>query len=302
MQIFKAIYGSHLFGCSVPESDEDYKCVHMETLSDLLFTDNHARQDKDESGKVKVETEDYSLRFYLKMLAGGQVIATDMFFTPRQFWTSHTSIWEDLLELKPHIISKRVGPFCGYARSQAHKYGNKGKKLLSVQLALKLLHAKVPFDTLATELCGLEGIGFKTEMTPNRPVRHITICEKSFGETTAYPLWITPLEALEARYGERARLSTSGLDLKAQYHTVRICREAIELLRDHTITFPRPEAELLLRIRTGVLSDDALRECVEAQLAELESAMGHSTLPDGPDWPVINDFIYSKQKLFYGSV
>jgi hypothetical protein len=171
-------------------------------------------------------------------------------------------------------------------------------KLLTVQKALELLRANTPFDKISLELVGMEGVEFKTELTAGRPIRHICICGKSFGETTAYPLWISPLETLEARYGDRARLSTSGLDLKAQYHTIRICREAIELLQDHTITFPRPEADLLYKIRTGYFADEVLREMVEVDTAALEVALQKSTLPEQPNWPMINDFIFDVEKAF----
>jgi len=298
--VFTTLYGSHLFGCAVASSDEDYKSIHLESLQDILFKDTHALQSKNESGPVKIEGESYSLRFYLDRLASGNVIAMDMFFAPKSFWRGphNTALWEDLQELAPHILTSNIKPFCGYARNQALKYGNKGLKLLTVQKAIKLLNANAPFEELQVELRGLEGIKFTTEHAAGGDIRHLNICGKSFGETTAYSLWLPPLIELEAQYGERARLSQTGLDLKAQYHAVRICAEAIEFLTTGRITFPRPEAQLLLKIRSGSYGEESLRDLVDAMIFELDTCKPLPTLRKTPDWDVINGFIYDTERSF----
>ena len=300
--VFTTLYGSHLFGCAVASSDEDYKSIHLESLKDLLGHngDTHAVNTLDSSGVCKVEQESFSLRFYLAMLAKGQVIAMDMFFSPKQFWREsvNQAFWGELQLLKPHILTSNLKPFGSYAKNQAFKYGNKGLKLLTVQKTIRLLEANEPFEKLVIELVGMEGIKFTTEHAAGGDIRHISICGKSFGETTAYSLWLPPLRVLEQHYGERARLSTGGLDLKAQYHTVRICSEALEFLSTGHITFPRPEAMTLLKIRSGAFTEEALRELVDTKMHELESCVVTSSLRPEPDWDVINDFIYSIEKDF----
>ena len=294
--IFTTLYGSHLFGCAVPTSDEDYKSVHLESLSDLLFKDTHALNSKDETGLFKIESESFSLRFFFKMLGEGQVIATDMFFTPPGYWRGTISpIWTELLKLRPYVITRNIAPFAGYARGQSYKYGN---KVLTVQKAIHLLEAKEPFDKLCEELKGMEGIKFSTEHTAGGDIRHLAICGKDFGETTEYHLWLNPIYRLEKQYGERARLSISGTDLKAQYHTVRICCEAIELLSTGTITFPRPEAATLLKIRIGEYGEDALRNLVDAKMTELKETVAMDSLPTVADQAKINDFVLAMEKDF----
>ena len=297
--IFTTLYGSHLFGCNIPTSDEDYKSIHLEDLSDLLFLDTHALNTKDETGPTKIETETFSLRFYLKMLAGGQVIATDMFFAPPQFWRGEVSpLWKEIQALKPYAITRRLHAFASYAKNQAFKYGNKGLKILTVQKAIKLLESNTGFEKLCEELKGMEGIKYTTEHAAGGDIRHIEICGKDWGETTAYHLWLPVLKDLEAQYGERARLSTRGVDLKAQYQTVRITSEAIELLSTGHLTFPRPEAPLLLSIRNNELGEEALRDLVENKLAELKETVPIDSLPEKADWEKLNDFILSAEKDF----
>lgn len=300
--VFSVLYGSHLFGCAVPGSDQDLKHIHLEPLWDLLFSDTHALQDKVGVGGEKVEEEDYSLRFYLHMLSKGQVIATDMFFAPRAFWKNSSPLWEEILNLKPYIITSNIKPFAGYAAGQAHKYGNKGTKLLTVQKAITLLESSTPFLTICNTLRGMEGIKYSTEHAAGGPIQHLSICGKDFGETTSYHLWLEPLYRLEKQYGERARLSTSGLDLKAQYHTVRICCEAIELLTTGFIIFPRPEASLLLKIRKAEMTDPEIRDLVDQKLDELNAAFPRSVLPREANESKIKDFIYSAERDFIRSI
>ena len=47
-----------------------------------------------------------------------------------------------------------------------------------------------------------------------------------------------------------------GYDVKAAMHTLRLLFECLELLRDRKITLPRPEKDLLIRVRTGEFSID----------------------------------------------
>ena len=62
-----------------------------------------------------------------------------------------------------------------------------------------------------------------------------------------------------------------------------MAREAEELLMHHTITYPRPEADLLLAIRKGKLPYKQVAEMLEAGLDRLEECHRQSVLPDRGD-------------------
>jgi hypothetical protein len=66
-------------------------------------------------------------------------------------------------------------------------------------------------------------------------------------------------------------------------HAVRVAREAEELLMHHTITYPRPEADLLLAIRKGELPYKEVAEMLEAGLDRREECHRISALPDRGD-------------------
>ncbi|MCE9564639.1 MAG: hypothetical protein K8U57_21610 [Planctomycetes bacterium] len=86
-------------------------------------------------------------------------------------------------------------------------------------------------------------------------------------------------------YGQRALLAekNEGVDWKAMMHALRVSREAEELLLHHTITYPRPEASLLLAIRKGELPYKQVAEMLEEGLLRLEECRRISRLPDEPD-------------------
>jgi len=74
-------------------------------------------------------------------------------------------------------------------------------------------------------------------------------------------------------------------------HAVRVRREAEELLLTHTIGYPRPEAELLLRIRKGELAYRKVAEMLEAGLERLEECREISTPPEEPDRTLAEELV-----------
>jgi hypothetical protein len=97
------------------------------------------------------------------------------------------------------------------------------------------------------------------------------------------------------QYGHRARQAASneGVDFKALYHAVRVAAEAKELLLTGNITFPRPEASLLLQIRKGELPYAQIAELIEQGLEDVKQAQVVSTLRETADLDWIDGFVYS---------
>jgi hypothetical protein len=98
-----------------------------------------------------------------------------------------------------------------------------------------------------------------------------------------------------ANYGERARaaMTNEGIDWKAVSHAVRVARQALELLRDHKITFPRPDAEELLAIKLGKLPYSQVSPMLEAlvqEVNECESTLPETTDKQSMDWMVYGHY------------
>jgi uncharacterized protein len=92
--------------------------------------------------------------------------------------------------------------------------------------------------------------------------------------------------------GQRTHLESKfGYDTKAGMHALRLLYECQELLRDHTITFPRPERDFLIRVRTGKYPFDrviAMSQKLMQTCKELES---HSTLPQKVDLHAVSTLL-----------
>ena len=294
--IVKILAGSRLYGCATKDSDYDYKGIYFETLEQLLNKSSETIRTTEDN----TEFELYSLNYYMKLLSNGQVIPIDMLFAPKQFIIDNSNTWELIQANRNEFISCNIIPFVDYAKGQAIKYGLKGSKINTINEVIRLVKLSLPFEYICATLIDMEGIEFKDEITnSNKIIKHIIICGKSFGETTDYSLWLEPLEKLRASFGKRAELAMdTGLDLKAQYHTIRICEEAIELLTTGNITFPRPEADTLMKIRNGEYNKIALEELIEDCFNRVKIAETATNLKLTPNYEFMKDIVLEEQRVF----
>lgn len=92
--------------------------------------------------------------------------------------------------------------------------------------------------------------------------------------------------------GQRPELEEKfGYDVKAGMHAIRLLHECIELMFRHTITFPRPEKELLIEVRTGGWSLDKLSTEVNRLFVELKDQRERSSLPENPNRQAVSRLI-----------
>ena len=92
--------------------------------------------------------------------------------------------------------------------------------------------------------------------------------------------------------GQRPEIEAKyGYDVKAAMHTLRLLYECKELVTDGSITMPRPERELLIRIRTGKYSMERVVAMAQKQLAECEAAARTSSLPEKIDRAAVSKLL-----------
>jgi predicted nucleotidyltransferase len=84
--------------------------------------------------------------------------------------------------------------------------------------------------------------------------------------------------------GQRPELEVKyGYDVKAAMHALRLLYECKELVSEGGITLPRPERDLLIRVRTGKYSIDKVIAMADRLFLECRDATGRSLLPDTLD-------------------
>jgi hypothetical protein len=126
-----------------------------------------------------------------------------------------------------------------------------------------------------------------------REMSHLSLANKKVGYTCTVDYARQVYKLALDKYGHRARLAETndGIDWKATMHAVRIAAEAKELLLTGFITFPRPEAELLVKIRTGQIPYKEVEALVEKGLSDIEDAEKKSILADKPNYKLMDELV-----------
>ena len=147
--IVKMKFGSHLYGTATPESDLDYKGVFMPDLEELLLGkvkksySETTGDDRSKNSAGDVDSEMYSLHYFIQLACEGQTVAMDMLHAPDEMILEKSNIWDLIVNERDKFYTKNLEAFVGYARKQAAKYGIKGSRLLELQKVIKLLEDMV---------------------------------------------------------------------------------------------------------------------------------------------------------------
>jgi hypothetical protein len=321
-KILEIKFGSHLYGTNTPESDLDYKAIYVPTAKEIVLGNypktiqtqrNKAHGERNTKDDVDVET--VSLDRFLELLCDGQTMALDMLFAPPKMFVGFDPLWADfwieIVSNKHEFLSSNVNAFVGYARQQAAKYGVKGTRMDALKNTLDLLAKLPPHDKLIdhqlaiVELVEMSKHLISLEKTPLVEIVH---CAAPNGRTEPH-LHVAgrkiPFHALikygteifgkiYKGYGERAFKAqlAGGKDYKALSHAVRVNSEAKELLETGKITFPRPDADLLLKIKKIEMPFEEISEVIEQGLADLMIAQEKSTLRAEPNREYAQDIVF----------
>lgn len=328
-------FGSKLYGSNVATSDDDYRGVFLPASRELLLgkapsgitTSTRKNQEGHKNGPQDVDLEFYSLYRFLELVGEGQTVAFDMLFTPPSYILAATPTWSAVQSIRKQLLNKRCGASIGYARAQADRYSLRGDRMKALENIIERLRPHYERDP--RQLLGdvmpeivhspealvqswepaqrefVKRVVDDSKHLPGGAEYYLKICGKAAGCSSsvkqAYELWKKRLDA----YGERARLAREGgADWKAMYHAVRVYHEAVELLTTHTVTFPRPEAELLLKIRRGEFAPQQVSEMIEEGIRQVLAAQEASTLPWDTDAEIVDAILIKcyGRKLKYSNL
>lgn len=320
-KIVEMKFGSHLYGTQTPESDVDIKGIYIPTAREIVLgtyrrTVNSSRKkaQNERNTKDDVDTEFFSLDRFLELLAEGQTVALDMLFgirdsdvlTPRG-----VEIIADIRANLDKLLTKNINAFIGYARQQAARYGVKGSRMDALKRSLEVLDSLPQHDTLSEHdiiwaallessknLVSLENtalIDIATIRTPNgKDEPHLQICGRKFPMHAKIGYTKQIVKRILDEYGSRAQKAhlAGGKDFKALSHAVRVNSEAVELLTTGKITFPRPDADVLLKIKTMQMRYEDVAELIETGVARLHDIHLKSRLPERHDQSYIDNLVY----------
>ncbi len=314
-EIIRMRAGSHVYGTNVPESDEDFKGVFIPSGDTILL--QRAKENISQSTKKDLlgrnqagdqDVELFAYHQYLKLLLQGQTVALDMLFTPEEHYvTKAEPEWYAILANKKRFLSKGVQAFVGYCRGQARKYALKTERyeavshmvtylkhwegMLGGQSRLSELSDFLPLLVSRAPCTSIVSV----EQVSGQPLLHLEVAGTKVPFSISFKNARETYELKLKSYGERVKKSQGmdGHDWKSMMHAVRVASEAVELMSTGHITFPRPEAPLLLRIRKGELSYEEVSSLIEHGLNLVEEAVESSGLPEKPDQELAESLIVS---------
>jgi len=301
-------FGSHVYGTNTPQSDMDFKAVFIPSTTALLLQratkvsrNRSTGNDRSKNQVGDIDVEEFSLHGFMKLACEGQTVAIDMLFVPESFYTGSSGQWRHIVANRERLISSSIAPFVGYCRAQANKYGIKGSRMAAAKHAVEVF---TDMQTLPRPMAGrarvidfqhlLEDSGLLDREhvciesrfnKDNHEVKHLSVCGKLAPFTLPIDKALEMYQGLWQRYGERSRaaMNNEGIDWKALMHARRIQDQAIELLSTGAITFPRQNADALLKIRLGERPYKEVAEEIENGMEQLDVAMRSSKLPNSPD-------------------
>lgn len=314
-QIIRIQHGSHLYGTNTESSDLDFKGVFLPSGRDLLLgtvpkvVDRRIKLSsglKNEAGDV--DDQSYSLQKFIKMVASGDTVGTEILFAPvSAVQEIDADIWSEVIRNRDAFLNKQCKGFVGYCQRQAAKYGIKGSRMAACKGIVELLESILARKGITSQT-KLADISVELEVFvanhefsflmpiaggAGDPIMHLEVVDRKVPYTgtikSAYDIYAK----VYANYGARTRqaMDNEGIDWKAVSHAVRVSRQAIELLTSRFITFPRPDAEQLLAIKQGKLDYNVVAPMLEGLVEEVDLASKASSLPGKSDEKVIEDLL-----------
>ena len=309
IQLVCVKHGSNLYGTATPTSDLDYKGVHLPSGEAIILGRAENVIDtsvvvKNEAGKNQAESIDnqsFSLQKFFEMLMKGDTVATEILFAAVPHGSHHTAngleyhpLWPQVHAVGVQLLNRQCKGFVGYCVRQAAKYGIKGSRMAAVKSLLDLLDVvklglpnTQQLGTIKGKLQdwshGREHVSW--ENIPSQhgtDIWHLNVCDRKMPMTASIKDAYAVYNKVWENYGERARqaMTNEGIDWKAMSHAVRVAEQAIELLRTGKITFPRPNADVLLAIKKGECKYDDVSKLLEMLVARVQEVSLISQLPE----------------------
>lgn len=299
--IVKMKFGAHLYGTATDTSDIDYKGVFRPSRRQLLlgripkcrsFTTG---DDLSKNTAGDVDEDIYSLHHFIKLACEGQTVAMDMLHAPEAALVVTSDTWKTIVKERHRFYTKRLGTFVDYARRQAAKYGIKGSRLNAAAAVLDLLKTKTPESKLRDIWTDLPYNEHCHDLGKDpHGMRQYQVCGKTFQESVTVGYVLPILEKFYDAYGHRAKLAAENkeIDWKAVSHAIRATLQVREILTQGAIHYPLKDALYLKQVKEGRL--DYLGQVaprLESLMAEVETLLKNSPLPDNPDRGYWDDFI-----------
>ena len=260
--------GSRLYGTSTPSSDYDLRGFVLPPYEYLIGLKTF--NDMELEGDHKV----YSVKRYLELVLRGDSQCTELLFASGDSVKRISPIGEKIMSLKNNLVSNTI-----YSRIMGYSIGE-WRKAMAIRLV------STERNKTKKEIINDVRNHWSLDKEKMDGIIHIldSVDEKKC---------ISSIAGLGAK--RKKEVEEYGYCRKSAAHSIRLVTQLTELLLTGNITFPRPNADLLLDIRHGKYSKDELEEIhneVDALAKEVKQV---SVLPEKPNsgrvWKVYEEIV-----------
>lgn len=306
--VLATVSGSALYGTATTGSDDDIRAVFLPAAEEVLMGEVSFGLDSNRSnrrlGAGDIDVSAVSLMRFLALIGRMDMISCEILFAardPRFRVIAPSEVFDLVWEARDKLIAGNANAAIGHARQRlGNFFPSSDASLETARRALAILDAcrgaclADDPDRIA-ELQAIDGIevvvGRKSRFEPERPWEEMTDEERATGRTRGGAVYVLvagkrigtghPLEdarrtvarPLSHRQSEKRQHTRGGsIVWKDAYQAVRLLHQAIELHETRALTFPRPEAPLLRRIRAGEIPVPALGEMIDELMARIREA------------------------------
>jgi hypothetical protein len=240
-----------------------------------------------------METELYSLHYFIDLACQGETVALDMLHAPKNLLITSSPIWEDLVSHRDKFYTKNLKAFVGFARSQANKYGVKGSRLNAVVAVFEFLESQPNKYNKLSSIWDKLPIGEHIHKYEDEIPRMYQVCGRKFQDTVLISYAINAVRLIREDYGFRSikAAENKGIDWKAVSHAFRVAYEVKELLTEGRITFPLKNANYIKSIKIGEVKYQDVSPVLDLLMNEIEELMEKSSLPVKVDREYWNDWL-----------
>jgi len=284
--IVKMVFGSHLYGTDSEKSDKDFKGIFMPSQEQVFLgkipkcLNNSTKHGDQKNTPTDIDTEIYSLHYFIHLACEGETVALDMLHAPPNMIIEKHSIWDEIVHERGRFYTKNLKAFVGYARRQASKYGVKGSRLNEAAKVISFFSKCPPGNKISSvwsELPTGEHIYKKEDLCP----KIYEVCGRQMQETATINYGQEIIQRFHANYGARAEQAArnEGIDWKAVSHALRAAFQVKELLTKGTIIFPLEQAGYLKKVKSGSLHYNEVAPELDSLISEIEVIAANSNLP-----------------------
>lgn len=298
--------GSHAYGTENENSDLDIRGCTLNSKRQILTNENFEQFINEET-----DTTIYSFNKLISLLSNVNPNTIEMLGNKQEHYFYVSPIGQELLDNTRMFLSKKaVYSFGGYANQQLRRLSNKSARLVSqseqerhiyntiehasFDFKERYFHIKDDFVKLYIDKAIQEG--YDTEIFMDVKLTHYPLRDYK-------GMW-SEMQSIVKAYSKIGKRNEHAIEHnklgKHMMHLVRLYMMCLDILeQEKIITYRENEHDFLMDIRNGKYLDENRQvlpeffDIVDDYEKKLEYAKNNTSLPENPNYKVINDFVES---------